>query len=115
MVDITDPINPAAVASFDIPLPDGVVGGRAPGHHGHVGLHQPAEDSLGTEIPVAWHTLGLRLIDISSPHVLREIGHFVPPIPAGCKSVQTNDVCHDERGLIYLVDRNRGLHIIERI
>jgi hypothetical protein len=29
--------------------------------------------------------------------------------------VQSNDVCYDERGLIYLIDRGRGLHILERI
>jgi hypothetical protein len=28
--------------------------------------------------------------------------------------VQSNDVCFDDRGLIYLIDRTRGLHILER-
>jgi hypothetical protein len=28
--------------------------------------------------------------------------------------VQSNDVCYDARGLIYLIDRTRGLHILER-
>lgn len=113
MVDITDPKHPIPVSTFDIPLPDGV-GGNNPAHHGHVGLHQPAEDSPSTEIPVAWHTFGVRLIDIANPHAMREVAHFIPPVPEGCKEVQTNDVCHDERGLIYLVDRRRGLHIVER-
>jgi len=29
--------------------------------------------------------------------------------------VQSNDVTVDERGLIYLLDRVRGLHILERV
>jgi hypothetical protein len=29
--------------------------------------------------------------------------------------VQSNDVCFDDRGLIYLIDRTRGLHILERV
>jgi hypothetical protein len=28
--------------------------------------------------------------------------------------VQTNDVCSDERGLIHIIDRVRGMHIVER-
>jgi hypothetical protein len=113
MVDVTDPAHPAPVSSFDIPMPPGTAGDR-PGHHGHVGLHQPAEDVTGTEIPVAWHTLGLRLVDIADPHAPREVAHYVPPVPPGSKEVQTNDVCRDDRGLIYIVDRVRGVHIVER-
>jgi hypothetical protein len=29
--------------------------------------------------------------------------------------VQSNDVTVDDRGLIYLLDRVRGLHILERV
>jgi hypothetical protein len=28
--------------------------------------------------------------------------------------VCSNDVCYDARGLLYLIDRDRGLHILER-
>ena len=38
----------------------------------------------------------------------------MPPVPPGAKRVQSNDVCFDDRGLIYLIDRTRGLHILER-
>jgi hypothetical protein len=38
------------------------------------------------------------------------------PDPApGQKRVAGNDVFMDDRGLIYLVDRLRGMHIVERI
>jgi len=36
-------------------------------------------------------------------------------VPAGATRVQSTDVCYDDRGLIYLMDRTRGLHILERI
>jgi hypothetical protein len=38
----------------------------------------------------------------------------MPPVPEGATRVQSNDVCYDDRGLIYLIDRTRGLHILER-
>jgi hypothetical protein len=81
----------------------------------HTGLHQPDETVRGTEIPVAWHAHGLRIIDIADPHCLREVAYFVPPPPPGTTRVQTNDVCSDDRGLIYIIDRIRGMHIVERV
>jgi hypothetical protein len=39
----------------------------------------------------------------------------MPDVPAGGTRVQSNDVCFDDRGLIYLIDRTRGLHILERV
>jgi hypothetical protein len=57
---------------------------------------------------------GLRVVDIANPHAPTEVARFVPPVPAGAERVQSNDVCYDDRGLIYLIDRGRGLHILER-
>jgi hypothetical protein len=68
----------------------------------------------GTEIPVAWFAHGLRIVDIAQPHAPREVASFVPPVPAGEKRACSNDVCVDARGLLYLIDRSRGLHILER-
>ena len=39
----------------------------------------------------------------------------MPPVPAGAERVCSNDVCYDDRGLMYLIDRTRGLHIVERV
>jgi hypothetical protein len=39
----------------------------------------------------------------------------MPTIPEAADRVQSNDVCFDEQGLIYLIDRARGLHILERV
>jgi hypothetical protein len=69
----------------------------------------------GTEIPTAWFACGLRVIDVSNPHCLREVAYFIPDVPEGADRVQSNDITVDERGLFYLTDRRRGLTIIERL
>ena len=43
-----------------------------------------------------------------------EVGHYLPDVPRGCERVSSNDVTLDSRGLIYLVDRQRGIDIVER-
>jgi hypothetical protein len=75
--------------------------------------HQPCEKVSGTEIPFAWFSHGLRIIDIANPHAPREVAHFMPDVATGCDRVQSNDVTVDSRGLIYLIDRLRGLTIVE--
>jgi hypothetical protein len=66
------------------------------------------------EIPIAWFAHGLRVVDIANPHAPREVASFMPDVPAGAKRVQSNDVCFDDHGLIYLIDRTRGLHILSK-
>ena len=39
----------------------------------------------------------------------------VPEPPPGHSRVSSNDVEVDDRGLLYLIDRGRGLHILERV
>jgi hypothetical protein len=109
LVDITDETRPTPFASFQV---DGIDGSPQPEF---TGCHQPAEDVRGTEIPVAWFAHGLRIVDISRPHAPREVASFVPPVPEGATRVCSNDVCYDSRGLMYLIDRQRGLHIVERV
>jgi len=77
------------------------------------GCHQPSERFHGTVIPFAWFAQGLRLVDIADPFVPREVGHFLPSPADGEKRPSSNDVTIDDRGLIYLVDRVRGVDIIE--
>ena len=107
LVDITDDKDPVPFASYQVPG----VGGSGPTFSG---CHQPVEDIKGTEIPVAWFAQGLRFIDIANPHAPREVASFMPPVPEGADRVCSNDVFVDGRGLIYLIDRTRGLHIVER-
>jgi hypothetical protein len=109
LVDITDERRPVPFASFQVA---GVDGAPQPEF---TGCHQPSERVTGTEIPVAWFAHGLRVVDIANPHTPREVAHFRPPAPAGHARVSSNDVCVDDRGLLYLIDRGRGLHILERV
>jgi hypothetical protein len=108
VVDITDEGHPMPFASFQI---DGIDGSPT---KEMTGCHQPVEDVRGTEIPVAWFGNGLRIVDIKNPHAPREVASFMPPVPEGSDRVSSNDVFVDGRGLIYLIDRKRGLHILER-
>jgi hypothetical protein len=110
VVDITDEKHPVPISSFQ--LED-----MPPEAQPYMtGCHQPAERRItGTEIPVAWFAHGLRVIDVTRPHAPREVAHFMPDVPPGSERVQSNDVTVDERGLIYLLDRVRGLHILERV
>jgi hypothetical protein len=110
IVDITDETRPIPISTFQI---EGLDAAPQPEM---TGCHQPAEQVvLGTEIPIAWLTYGLRIIDIGDPHAPREVAVFVPPVPQGSNRVMSNDVFVDRNGLLYLVDRCRGLHILERV
>jgi hypothetical protein len=108
MVDITDEARPTPVSTFQIPK---LVGKRSPLM---TACHQPIETITSSEVPAAWFASGLRVIDISNPHALREAAWWLPDVPAGAQRVCSNDVYVDGRGLIYLIDRNRGLSILER-
>ena len=108
IVDITDETKPIPFASFQVAEEDGSR------KVDYTGMHQFCEEIRGTEIPIAWFAHGLRIVDIANPHAPREVASFIPDVPAGAARVQSNDVCFDDRGLIYLIDRTRGLHILER-
>lgn len=108
MVDITVEEKPVPVGTFQV---EGLDHGN---HPNNTGCHQPVEKIRGTEVPFAWFAQGLRIIDISHPHTPREVAHYMPDPAPGAKRCQSNDVFQDERGLIYLIDRVRGLEILER-
>lgn len=52
--------------------------------------------------------------NMRNPQAMKEVAYFVPDVPQGSDRVQSNDVTVDDRGLLYLLDRVRGLHILER-
>ena len=55
----------------------------------------------------------LRLVELADPLRPREVGSFKPDPPAGCARPSSNDVTMDARGIIYLTDRQRGVHVVE--
>jgi hypothetical protein len=108
-VDITEETRPVPFAGFQVEEEDGTP------KRDYTGLHQFCEEIRSTEIPIAWFARGLKVVDIANPHTAKEVASFMPDVPEGAERVQSNDVCFDDRGLIYLIDRTRGLHILERI
>jgi hypothetical protein len=110
--DITDETQPIPFASYQV---DGIDGTVQPEF---TGVHQPSEVIRGKEIPVAWFAYGLRVLDFSNPHAPKEVAWYMPDPstdPRAQGRVQSNDVTMDDRGLIYLLDRIRGCHILERV
>jgi hypothetical protein len=67
----------------------------------------------GTIIPFAWFAQGLRIVDFADPFRPREVGYYETDPPPGCERASSNDVTMDDRGLIYVTDRQRGVHIVE--
>jgi hypothetical protein len=88
------------------------------GEYGHEvygpGLHQ-FQERVGPDnlMYCVWFSAGLRVVDVSDPTKPREVASYLPPPADGFPAPQTNDVDIDERGLIYLIDRERGLDILE--
>jgi hypothetical protein len=108
--DVTDPAAIRPIGQFQVSELDSpfsrVTGAR-------FGAHQFCERMTGTIVHAVWFAGGLRIIDVADPLSPREIGHFIPePVP-GRRAPQTNDVALDDRGLIYIVDRNIGFDILE--
>jgi hypothetical protein len=108
-MDLINETNPVPISTFQLDYVDGKPRPLTSG------CHQPVEEFEDDDIPVAWFSEGLHVVNVSNPHRPVEVAHFVPPVPPGQKRVQSNDLCLDDRGLIYLVDRFRGLHILERV
>ncbi len=79
------------------------------------GCHQPVENIVSTEIPIAWFAQGLRFVDISNPMSPKETAYYIPDPTDKTGRVSSNDVFMDEGGLVYLLDRVGGLSIIERV
>lgn len=107
--DITDERQPMPISTFQVAGVDPDGAPREP----MSGCHQPSERFVGTTLPFAWFAKGMRLVDISDPFAPREIAFYEPDAPAGCERASSNDVTIDDRGLVYLLDRQQGVDIIE--
>ncbi|NKB47808.1 MAG: RNA polymerase subunit sigma-70 [Alphaproteobacteria bacterium] len=107
--DVTDFDDIKALSSFhvsELASPWAQTGSR-------FGAHQFHEHIADTLIYCTWFSGGLRIVDVADPFTPVERGSFIPPPRDGFDAPQSNDVCVDERGLIYLLDRNAGLDILE--
>lgn len=107
--DITEERCPVPISTFQVEDLDRDGTPQPP----MMGCHQPSERFTGTVLPFAWFARGLRLVDISDPFRPKEVAFYEPDPPKGFDLLSSNDVTQDSRGLLYLIDRQRGLHIVE--
>jgi hypothetical protein len=107
--DVTNEATPVPIGTFQVAGIDPDGGAQPP----MTGCHQPSERFSGHVIPCAWFAQGLRLLDISDPFAPKEVGSYQPDPAFGAKRASSNDVTLDDRGLIYLVDRQGGIDILE--
>ncbi len=107
--DVTDYDDIKALSAFDVSEMESPWS-RAPGRFG---AHQFREKMDGTLVYATWFSGGLRVVDLADPFQPNEVAHFIPEPLAGEACPQSNDVDLDDRGLIYLLDRDRGLDILE--
>ena len=103
-LDAITPLSTFHVSEMDSPW------ARAGGRFGMHQFQEHIDDSL---VYCAWFAGGLRIVDIADPGRPLEAGFYIPEPAAGTDYPQSNDVDVDARGLIYLLDRNRGLDILE--
>lgn len=109
VMDVTDIDNMEPIAAWDLSEracpwigEDGV----------RFGGHQFREKLDSTLIYATWFAGGLRVLDVADPYQPVEVAHYMVPGADGTPP-QSNDVDVDEAGLIYLLDRNNGLEILE--
>ena len=107
--DVTDFDNIQALSIFDVSEMDSPWSRSGD----RFGAHQFREKMDGTLVYCTWFAGGLRIVDVADPLNPLEAGHFIPQPMGGQTSPQSNDVDVDGRGLIYLLDRNRGLDVLE--
>jgi hypothetical protein len=107
--DITDETKPAGIATFQV---EGVDLDGSPQPQ-MTGCHQPSERFDGTIIPFAWFAQGLRIVDFANPFAPKEVAFYQRDPAPGAERASSNDVTIDHRGLLYVVDRIRGVDIVE--
>jgi len=103
-LDNIQPLSTFHVSEMDSPWARG---------SGRFGMHQFREKIDNNLVYCAWFSGGLRIVDIANPSQPEEVAFFIPEPDAEQPSPQSNDVDVDDRGLIYLLDRNVGLDILE--
>jgi len=109
VLDVTDLNNMVPISAWDLTE-------RASPWVGQPGVrfggHQFREKLDSTLVYATWFAGGLRVLDLADPHLPVEVAHFIPePGPGG--PAQSNDVDVGKDGLIYMLDRNNGIDILE--
>ena len=114
MFDITHESHPMPLSTWQVPIGNFCDIGGNFGPHQHAetvnGYLNRFEDKL---VWIAYLNAGVRVLDISDPQNLREIGYYIPktnasPRPSLARPalIQLTDVDIDHRGLVYASDRS---------
>lgn len=111
--DMSDETQPTPISTFSMKSEDTPWRHENLGPLGRFGAHQCHERMTDSLVYLTWFRGGLRICDLADPTKPTEVGFYIPEPGAGQKTVQSNDVFVDERGLIYIIDRLRGLDIVE--
>lgn len=109
LFDASDIANIRPLSIFNLSETDSPYG-LAPGRFGAHQFHERLDTTL---IYATWFSGGLRIVDARDPTLPEEVGFFIPEPLGDEASPQSNDVAVGEDGIIYLLDRNRGLHVLE--
>jgi hypothetical protein len=128
IVDIKDEKHPRLMSLLPLPRPpEGAPyrnfcekGGRFGPHNQHQFQYQDILYHDEDLVFLTYFNAGLRVFDISDERLPREIAYFVPPDPAERRGplpksklvAQTEDVLVDERGFIYISDKNHGVYVL---
>jgi len=128
VVDVTHETEPVGVANFQVSEKSGNFCSRGARFGPHSTNTRLTPIYHKRVVFVAWFNAGVRALDVRNPFNLKEIGYYVPATNANtepscvkedgkqhCKTaIVTNAVEVDDRGYIYMVDRNNtGMHILE--
>ncbi|MDJ0858975.1 MAG: hypothetical protein QNJ03_07840 [Dinoroseobacter sp.] len=109
VMDVTDLSNMEPIAAWDLSERACPWVGQ-PGVR--FGAHQYREKLDSNLAYFTWFAGGLRVLDFSDPSLPVEVAHYMSERSDG-SAPQSNDVDVGDDGLIYLLDRNRGLEILE--
>jgi hypothetical protein len=108
--DVTDPTKPILLSSYELPESSTPYDTNV----ARFGTHQLREkvdtDNL---VYVTWFAGGLRVMDINDPANPKERGYFIPKPGDGANAPLTNVIFMDDRGLLFITDKKRGLDVIE--
>ena len=98
----------------DLDLPGGGLDPDGAPQPPMMGCHQPPSGSRAPSSRSRGSLKGLRLLDIADPFAAaRGRPFYESDPPQGFNLASSNDVTIDDRGLCYLIDRQRGVDIIE--
>jgi hypothetical protein len=130
LIDISNSAAPVLRSILPLPLPGPGLpyssycdkGGRFGPHNSHLAQGNPAHEAREDVAYLTWFNAGLRVYDIADPRAPVEVGSFVPadprrrfgPLPASALVSQSEDVLVDRRGIIYVSDKNQGIHLLRR-